>query len=460
MRFILPLLVAFLFLSCSSGNRSSYSHLPDPLKLDVSSFKLDNGLQVLVVEDNRLPIFSLQMFYKVGGKDERKGITGASHFLEHLMFKGTKNITANKFDFMVEGNGGSSNAYTTNDMTVYYENMPSSTLDLMIGVEADRMVNLVIRKDEFEQERGVVLEERKMRYENSPRGQLYLNMMQELFKGTPYGTSVIGDIEDLKTVSRDQIYRYYRQWYAPNNAIMVIVGDVSASEVKSLVKKHFSSLKASSVPEQSRASIPDTAYRIERKEPVELNLKGQATEPMFMLAFYSGKAGSAESYSQDILSSILSDGKSSYLTQKYALSRNPKVSGIYSGNYTLQKAGAFMIGGELIRGQKPSQFKKDLLKSLQKSCKEAITERSLQKVKNQYEIELFSNLDTINGLARFIGDRQSLYGDWAYYRQELKIYNSLKVKDIVTSCEKLFSQKNYVWTTVWEKNAAGKMGNK
>ena len=453
MRFVLP--VFFVLLSaCSSGIKSPSAHLPDPLKLDVASFKLDNGMQVLVIEDKRLPIYSLQMFYKVGGKDERKGLTGASHFLEHLMFKGTKNISSSKFDFLVEGNGGSSNAYTTNDMTVYYENMPSSTLDLMIGVEADRMVNLVIKKDEFEQERQVVLEERKMRYENSPRGQLYMTMMGELFKGTPYGTSVIGDIEDLKTVSRDQIYQYYRQWYAPNNATMVIAGDVSASEVKSLVRKHFDGLPSSPVPEQTRQSMPDSAFKNNLEKPVSLDIKGQSPSPMFMLAYPAPKAGAPEAYAQDMLASILGDGKSSFLNQIFVQTARPKFSMVYTGNYSLEKAGAFMVGGEIVKGFAPSQMKKDLLKALVLSCDSAITEDSLQKVKNQYESELFSGLDTLGGLARFIGDRQLLYNDWAYYRRELMIYSGLRVDDIKKECKRLFSQKAYVWVTVWENNQA------
>jgi len=462
MRFIPLLFSAILLGGCSSGTTTPSQSLPDPLKLDVTSFKLDNGLQVLVLEDDRLPVYSLYTFYKVGGKDERKGITGASHFLEHLMFKGTKTVAASKFDYLVEGNGGSSNAYTSNDMTVYHENMPTSTLDLMLGVEADRMVNLVIKKDEFEQERQVVQEERKLRYENSPKGQVYLRTMEELFKGTPYGTSVIGDIADLKTVSRDQIYRYYRQWYAPNNATIVIVGDVKSGNVKDIVKKHFGELAASDVPEQSRASVPASAFVPQLKAPVEVALKGPSASPVFMLAYPAAPSGAPEAFAQDILSSALGDGKSSHLVQKYVLSKRPRVSSIYAANYTLEKAGMFMVGGEMVRGVEPQRFKDDLLKELKGSCSVAINERSIQKVKNQYEAELFRQLDTSAGLAQFIGDRQSLYGDWAYYRKELQIYRGLTVKDVQGACQRMFAQPAHVWVTVWEKNPgeqAGKVGS-
>ena len=449
---IVSCLLALLISACSSGPRSASQSLPDPLKLDVKSFRLDNGLTVLVIEDHRLPVYSLYSFYKVGGKDERKGITGASHFLEHLMFKGTETMSASKFDFLVEGNGGTSNAYTTNDFTVYHENMPTSTLAMMLEVEADRMINLRIDPKEFEAERQVVLEERKMRYENSPRGQVYLTMMEQLFNDTPYGTSVIGDIPDLKSVSRNQIYQYYRQWYAPNNATIVVAGDVNFSDVKSLVTKFFDGLKSSPVPEESRAKVSDSTYNISLKEPLELALKGQSASPLFMLAFPGERIGTPRGFALDMLSSILGDGKSSFLIQKFALTKNPKVSNLYAGNYTLEKAGAFMIGGELVRGVDPIEFKKALLKGLKESCGRAVTDRALQKVKNQYETSLFRDLDSNAGVAQFVGDRQAFYGDWAYYRKEWQIYSQLKAPEVKQACEEVFAAKNHVWVTVWEKN--------
>lgn len=450
MRLCLALMATVLLAACTSPGKPTRG--PDPLKLGVSSFKLKNGLTVIVSEDHQLPVFSLYMFYQVGGKDEHPGLTGASHFLEHLMFKGTKKMDAGKFDYLVEGNGGASNAYTTNDLTVYHENMPASTLGLMLDVEADRMVNLQIDPREFEAERKVVLEERKMRYENSPKGQIYLRTMEEMFRGTPYGTSVIGDVKDLKTVSRDQIYRYYRQWYAPNNATLVIAGDVDPDEVEALVRKSFGELPASPVPEESRAAVPKGAFAIGLKRPVEIALKGASANLIFMLAYPSEPLGTARGFALDLLSSILGEGKSAFLIQKYALVRKPKVSQIYSGNYTLQKAGMFMVGGELINGVDPQKFKQGLIKGLKASCQTAVDARSLQKVKNQYAKEIYGQLDTSGGVAQFLGERQTFYGDWTFYRQEWSIYDALTVEEVRNACEGLFASPVHVWVTVWEKN--------
>ena len=165
----------FLLLALLAGcatSKGKEKTLSESIQLDVHEVKLDNGMTALIAPNPKLPIFSLYLFYKVGGKNEVPGITGASHFLEHMMFKGAKKYGKNTIDFIIEGSGGSTNAYTTNDQTVYYENLPSSQLEKMLDIEADRMENLLLDTDDFNKERAVVLEERKMRYENSPRGQL------------------------------------------------------------------------------------------------------------------------------------------------------------------------------------------------------------------------------------------------------------------------------------------------
>ena len=247
---ILALLFSSLFLyGCASNNggqiKSADSLSELELNLPVKKFTLDNGLRLLVVENNKLPIVSYYTFFDVGGRFESReaGTTGATHFLEHMMFKGAKKYKAGEFEKIVEGNGGRGNAYTTFDSTVYYESFPSKVLEKIIDLEADRMGNLTIESKSFESERLVVKEERKMRYENSPMGKLYLSMMQAVFKGTPYGGSVIGDVKDLDSLTQEQIQEFFKTFYAPNNAIVVVVGDVNANKVHHLVKRKYGNLK-------------------------------------------------------------------------------------------------------------------------------------------------------------------------------------------------------------------------
>lgn len=441
-----------LLLALSCSHHKTKSGLADAqIDIDVEEVKLSNGLTVLLVENPKLPIFSLYMFYKVGGKNEIPGITGASHFLEHMMFKGAKKYGPGIIDFTIEGSGGSTNAYTTNDLTVYYENLPSTQLDIMLDIEADRMENLLLKPDDFEKERSVVLEERKMRYENSPRGQLFMQMMSEVFKGTPYGTSVIGNIPDLKSVSREQIFAYFKKFYAPNNVTMVIVGDIKSSATRKMIEEKFGKIPASPSVEDEHKSLTDGMFKTELTKDREVHLNGAAPQPMFMISYPSYKHGHPKSYALDILGSVIGDGDSSFLKKRFTFVNKPMASSIYAGNYTLEKSGVFFIGGELMKGVKPSEFKTTVQKDLSIACEKEIDERAIMKVKNNYLIDMYKGLDTNAGLASFLGERHTFYGDYRAYKKELETYAGITVADVKAVCHELVKEPS-LFITVWEKN--------
>ncbi len=441
-----------LLMALGCAHQKTSSDLADAkIDLDVEEVKLKNGLTVLMVENPKLPIFSLYMFYKVGGKNERPGITGASHFLEHMMFKGAKKYGPGVIDFTIEGSGGSTNAYTTNDLTVYYENLPSTQLDIMLNIEADRMENLLLKPDDFEKERAVVLEERKMRYENSPRGQLFMQMMSEVFKGTPYGTSVIGNIPDLKSVSREQIFAYFKKFYAPNNVTMVIVGDIDVSKTKKMIEEKFGEIASSPTVEDEHASLTDNMFKTELVKDREVHLKGASPNPMFMISYPSYKHGHPKSYALDILGSVIGDGDSSFLKKRFTFVAKPMASSIYAGNYTLEKSGVFFLGGELMKGVKPAEFKSTVQKDLAIACENEIDERAIMKVKNNYLIDMYKGLDTNAGLASFLGERHTFYGDYKAYKSELETYAGITVQDVKAACHELVKLPS-LFITVWDKN--------
>ena len=449
----------FLFVlgqACSSNNKKVSSEKGDSEEISLSVQKevLDNGLTVLLSENHKLPVISFYIYYKVGGKFETKGITGASHFLEHMMFKGAKKYGPGEFDKTVEGNGGVNNAFTTNDNTVYYESLPSEHLNTIIDLEADRMQNLALEPASFEKEKQVVLEERRMRYENSDRGKLYLSMMSELFKGTPYGTSVIGDIEDLKTVTRDQIYEYFKKFYAPNNAIVVVVGDFDSSDVMQEIKNKFGPIPATKDLAKIKSDIlKNTGFEIQAKRGGRsVKIKGQSPNPNFMWAFPSVKVGDKDSYSLDILSSIIGGGESSYLSEEFVLTRKPVLSNIYASNYTLQEQGVFFIGGELLSQKSLNTTRNSLFAAVKKSCDKAINDRSLEKVKNQYMVDFVSGLDTNAGVARSIGDREFYYNDYEFYKKELSHYMNITKKDLEDVCRKYLNPKNSIFLSIWNKH--------
>jgi len=370
------------------------------------------------------------------------------------MFKGAKKYGAGDFERIIEGNGGRSNAYTTFDSTVYYENLPSLMLKKIIDVEADRMNNLLLEEKSFESERLVVLEERKMRYENSPTGKLFLKMMQTVFKGTPYGGSVIGDVKDLKSLNRVQLMKFFKTFYTPNNAIVVITGDVDAEKVYREIKKKFGKIKASDDLNNLKKELDAGGnYKLKPLKGREYHLHSSSPNPIFIAAYQGEPLGTRKAFVFDLLSSMLGLGASSYLTQKYVERKNPIFSNIYVSNYNLKNSGVFFIKGDLLKGTSLSRVRRMLKKDIKKFCKgEALNPRALQKTKNQYLISYYSDIDTNAGLASFLGLRETFFGDYRYYKKELEIYESITLKEIVDTCKKVFVSGEHALFTVWNKN--------
>lgn len=450
MKFLFSLLALCLFINACSSVKKEKT-LADSINIDVDELKLDNGMTALIVNNPKLPIFSLYFFYKVGSKNEVPGITGASHFLEHMMFKGAKKFGKNTLDFIIEGSGGSTNAYTTTDQTVYYENLPSSELNTILDIEADRMENLTLDEDDFNKERAVVLEERKMRYENAPRGQLYQLLMSTFYKGTPYGRSVIGDIPDLKSVTREQMHAYFKRFYAPNNVTLVIVGDLSSSKTKDMIREKFGKIPASKTVVADHASLKDEEFVPKFTTSQVVHQKGESPSPIFMMAYPTYKAGHEKGYALDVLSSILGSGKSSSLINEYILVNKPAATSMYAAHQQLEKSGFFFVGGELVRGVKIEEFRKDLQAKLKNYCETEITEKNIQKIKNNYLVDLYGGLDTNAGLAQFLGDRQILMGDWRFYKTELVRYEQVTTEDVKVLCRETFAKPS-TFVSVWNQN--------
>ncbi|MAF78062.1 MAG: hypothetical protein CME63_05755 [Halobacteriovoraceae bacterium] len=463
---VAPFLISSLLVNCSHNSEGTQPQ-SEKLKqesngmvhLEVKKYTLPNGLKLLVYENHKLPIFSYYTFFDVGGRHEGKGTTGATHFLEHLMFKGAKKYGPGQFNFLIEGNGGRTNAYTNFDNTVYYEDLPivSESQDMVekvIDIEADRMANLALVPEAFEKERNVVLEERKMRYENRPGGKLYLAMMQAMFEGTPYGGSVIGSVEDLKSLSREHVRDYFKKFYTPDNATIVVAGDVEADEVYDMVVDKYGDMNASSKEIQKYRKSRDNPelYKHRAKYQRHIKIKGNSKNPLFMLSYPSVAMGDHKGYVLDMLSSILGSGESSFLNEKYVSNRRPILSSVSAGNYTLKYSGVFYIEGELLPKKGIYWFKNQLIKDLKKSCDTAIDARTLQKTKNQYLVSFVGGLDSNNGIAHFLGLRENFFNDYAYYKKELDIYQAITVDEVKSACKELFSSDKYIMTSVWAKH--------
>ena len=451
-------LLSLALFGCSEKFQSSQtagiSEQAGGINLKVKKVTLDNGLRVLIYENHGLPIFSYYTFFDVGGRHESKGTTGATHFLEHMMFKGSGNFGPGQFDSTIESNGGSTNAYTNFDNTVYYESLPSNTIDKIIAMEADRMTSILLHPVALNGERQVVFEERKVRYENSPRGKLYLALMQNIFENTPYGGSVIGDVEDLKALTRENLMSFYKNFYTPDNAIIVVAGDVDADKVIEQIEKKYGDLKPSTQEIQDYIKSKDdpSLYAHQGRYGRDVKIHASSPTPMFMMGFKGKPLGDRDGFVMDILSSIIGQGESSYFFQKYVKGKKPVLSRFSSANYTLMKNGVFWLSGQLLAGKNLNRFKRSLLRDLSKVCEEAITERTLAKTKNQYLIDYYAGIQTNAGVAQFLGMREMYFNDYNYYKKEFEIYESIGLEEVKQSCQNTFKDRDYIMVSVWNKH--------
>ena len=233
------------------------------------SITLANGMQVVAITDHRVPVVTHMVWYKVGGADEAPGETGLAHFLEHLLFKGTEKVPSGEFSRTVSRNGGEGNAFTGYDYTAFFQTIASDKLPLMMEMEADRMVNLTLDPDEVAAEREVVLEERRSRIDNSPGALLNERTNAALYLNYPYRHPLIGWAHEIKALTRENALAFYRKWYAPNNAVLVVAGDITMDELKPLAEKYYGVIPARAVPDRNRPLEPEqiSARRIEFAHP-------------------------------------------------------------------------------------------------------------------------------------------------------------------------------------------------
>lgn len=420
-------------------------------QLEIKKFILPNGLRVLLAPNDKLPTFSFYIHYGVGAKHEVPGITGSSHFLEHMMFKGAKDFGKGSFDRLIEGNGGVSNAYTSNDATVYHENLPIEALEITLKMEADRMQNLLLDPQEFLAEKDVVLEERKMRYENSPKGQLFIRTMTVMYEGTPYGTPVIGSIEDIKRVSRDEVFEYFKKYYAPNNAVLMIAGDISDGKTLKMIENIFGGIPASKEVVAAKKVRENAEMYVStfKQDKLEL-LYGQSENPLFMLSIPAYPYGAREGYALDILAKIWGQGSSSYLEQKYVKSLSPLLVNVTAGNYSKQHSGMFYIMGEFYKNTSFGWWKKEIQTDLENFCQNEITPKNVAKAINYAEKQYYENLDQNSGIADTVGTMELFFGDFKKYIEELKVYRTVTVDELKVECVKLSKKPKYL-LGIWKK---------
>ncbi|MEJ2059468.1 MAG: pitrilysin family protein [Gammaproteobacteria bacterium] len=377
---------------------------------DVHTLKLANGMQVIVKEDHRAPIVVSQVWYRVGASDENDGITGISHALEHMMFKGTHAHPGGTFTSTIDRLGGQENAFTSRDYTAYYEVLDHRHLKTALALEADRMHNLTLGKSDFEREIRVVREERRMRVEDDPESLTFERFMAAAFVNSPYHHPVIGWMPDLQSLTIDDLRRWYRRWYVPDNAILVVAGDVEPQQVFKLARQAFGPLKAHPLPvDKPRTEVPQ---RGERRITVEAPAKLPYVLIGYKVPGIPTATESWEPYALQVLGGILSGGDSARLPR--ILIRGREVAAGASAGYNpyARYETLFMLDGTPAEGRSIHDVEQALLKQVGDLRNKPVAADELARVKAGLIAQEVYARDSLSHQATQLGMLAALGLDW------------------------------------------------
>lgn len=390
----------------------------------LESHTLPNGLKVVLVAEPKAPTVTIQIWYRVGSRNEVSGKTGLAHLTEHMMFKGTKRHGKGEFSRQIAEAGGNENAFTGRDYTAYFENLAADRLDLALELEADRMTGLLLDPKEFLLERDVVMEERRLRTDDDPQSVVIEQMYAQAFLMHPYRSPIIGWMVDLENLSHEDSARFYRTYYVPNNATLVVVGDIDPRKVLSVIKKTFGRVpKGKPVPVVHAAEPPQTGER-------RLIVKKEAQLPFVFLGFRAVNHRSPDAYPLTVLSNLLSSGKSSRLYQGLVYSK--KIALDAGGEYDPLSTDSdlFYFYGVPQPGSSIETLEAALYEEVDRLKREPVSDRELAKVKNQIEAEFILGQDSNFFTAMEIGRAETVGAGMDYVHSFVEKIRAVTAEDV------------------------------
>jgi zinc protease len=402
---------------------------------DVMSFTLHNGMKFLVMEDNSIPNANMYLFYKVGSRNEYTGITGLSHFFEHMMFNGAKKYGPKMLDRVMEFNGGVNNAYTTENVTVYTDWFPSSALELIFDLESDRIANLSFDTAFIESEREVVHSEWRTDLENSPWEPLSQAVVAVAFNQHPYHWPVIGFESDIKNWTKEDLQKYFKTYYAPNNCVVVITGNITVDQVKKLAKQYMEPIPAQ--PPPGPVHIIEPPQEGERRVTVQKDV----TTPYLLITYHVPETKNKDYYALDVLNAVLSRGNSSRLYNSL-VDQKQLATNIFSDLPYSFDPFECNIYAQCNAGVNEADVEKAIYVEIEKIKKDGITETELQKVKNQKLMDFYSQVETINGKSNNIGNYEVFFGDYKKMFDAPVEYNKVTVEDVKRVSNQYFKKSN------------------
>jgi zinc protease len=418
------------------------------IELDVTVETLGNGLKIILLEDHSVPVISYQTFFRVGSRNERPGITGMSHFMEHMMFNGTEKYGPQEFDRILESNGGYSNAFTSKNMTAYYEDFASDVLELIVDLDSDRMKSLGLDPDYIVSELNVVKEERRLSIDNSISGRMYEELYAIAFKAHPYSWPVLGWMSDLERIVRDDCVEFFKINYAPNNAILIVAGDFETKEALELIHRFYDDIPAQKPPEKVRTVEPEQLGERRSKvhKPAEL--------PQVMIGYHVPSVGSDDIYTLDVLQSILTSGKSSRLYKKLVRDLGVAISVDASYSWSIDP-GLFYFDVKMKPDEDTAKGEEASYEELAAVAGEGVTEGELERAKNMLEADFIRSLETVNGIATKIGIYEVLFRDYRVIPGVPARYRAVTKEDIKRVAAAYFSAMNRNVVTLVPEKAEG-----
>ena len=424
------------FLILLTMNINVPSVLTQP-KIEFVEFNLENDLHVILHKDNTNPIVSVDIWYLVGSKDEDSNHTGFAHLFEHMMFQGSANVgKADHFTYIQKA-GGILNGSTNQDRTNYFETVPSNQLELVLWLESDRMSTLKVTTENFDNQREVVKEEKRQRYDNVPYGSRFYNLFKDAYPGHPYKWIPIGSMEDLNNADVKYAQNFYRRFYAPNNAVLVIAGDIDYEKTRELVEKYFSHL--GKAPPKQNNYPGDRLFAGEKRDTILDNVQ----LPAIYMGYKLPPITSHDIYALNLLSMVLGDGKSSRLYKRLVYERMVSKS-VNSFLWELELGTLFIITSVGMKEAELNLLENLINEEIEDVRNRPVTEKELEKVKNSLETDYINRLQTLLGRADLLARYWSYFKDTELINTDLEKYLNVTLQDIQAAANKYLVQNNRV----------------
>ncbi|MDB4980809.1 MAG: peptidase domain protein [Myxococcales bacterium] len=417
--------------------------------LDIKSWELANGLRVLFLANHTAPIATVQVFYHVGSKDEHVGIRGVAHMFEHMMFKGSEHVPPEEHARLLKEVGGVANAFTTEDLTAFHETVPPSYVGFAMQLEAERMRQLKLLPATIDSERKVVEEEKRLRVDNDPIGKAIERFRLLAFTKHPYNWTAIGTLEDLEKVTPGDCQKFYDTYYQPNNATLIVVGDVAEADVRRLAEQHFGPLPRGAEPARVKVTEPPQTSRREEKLTLEVQI------PVVVGGYHIPRAADADVPALEVLGAILSVGESARLNQRLVRTEHLAVA---AGGLAeaMEDPGLFLVYAAYLPDRDAAKVQASLLDEVARARAHAVTAHELDKAKNQLAAGFVFGLQTVDGIAHALGDEQYVRGDWREFGKGAARYLAVTAADVTRVAQKYLVDANLTLVTL--QPSAGKPG--